>query len=376
MGLYDSFNKGVANEDVVSSDPERVLEFDDNILAWFDADTQLIWEIKSKETVQCMYFWDESEIKYTPNHQGSIHEDKVKDINSYIQNLNATAYAGYKDWRLPSFEELETLIGPPFETESGTYHIKKPLAKNTSPAYWTSTTNDDEGIASFEKSSTAAIIVDFTKPMLGKYDLSNNLWVRCVRGGRTSQKEDAKIISEITQGVTSRINSKKVAYQFVLEELYGANQGNEAAKQFTQNSGFIDSEYEEAMEYSFEEVDGPNGPQQFVTMSLSPYVSNMELMVNIRLGIIKNIIEEWELKTDTEIRAKHLQALLKNILENDSDVMPIITPNIPVPENASKKHIVHRRKNISSAKEILSTLAVITGDDDETIVRKSLQMCR
>lgn len=35
-----------------------------------------------------------------------------------------------------------------------------------------------------------------------------------------------EIINKITKGVISRINSKKVVYQFVLEELDAARQGN------------------------------------------------------------------------------------------------------------------------------------------------------
>ena len=87
-----------------------------------------------------------------------------------------------------------------------------------------------------------------------------------------------EIINEITQGVNNRINSKKVAYQFILEELDAARQGNDEAMLFIQDSGFSESEYIDAIQNSFEEVDGVNGPQQFLLNSVMPYASNMDLI--------------------------------------------------------------------------------------------------
>ncbi len=101
--------------------------------------------------------------------------------------------------------------------------------------------------------------------------------------------------SEITKGVSDRIATKKVALQFALEELDAARQGNDAAIQFVKNSGFSASEYEGAMQNSFEEVDGADGPQQFLLSSVMPYASDMNFMINLRLQVVKNIIDKWSL---------------------------------------------------------------------------------
>lgn len=103
------------------------------------------------------------------------------------------------------------------------------------------------------------------------------------------------IVMNIAQGVNSRISSKKIALQFVLEELDAARQGNEEAVQFVKNSGFSASEYEGAMKNSFEEVDGPNGPQQYLLSAVMQYSSNMDFMVNLRLQVVKNVMNTWEL---------------------------------------------------------------------------------
>jgi len=105
-----------------------------------------------------------------------------------------------------------------------------------------------------------------------------------------------EITNEITEGVISRIHSKKVAYQFILEELDAARQGNNEAIFFVQDSGFSESEYIDAMQNSFGDVDGIDGPQQFLLKSIMPYSSNMDLMVSLRLSVIQNIINKWQLR--------------------------------------------------------------------------------
>ena len=181
------------------------------------------------------------------------------------------------------------------------------------------------------------------------------------------------IVANITQGVNSRISSEKVALQFVLEELDAASQGNETAVQFVKNSGFSPSEYEGAMKRSFEEVDGVNGPQQFLLSSVMQYSSDMDFMVSLRLKVVENIIHDWGLGNLESSRISNLLQSLRSILEDDASVMPALTKNIPVPTSAQDKHVHFRQKNLDSAQNIISTLSVITGDDIDTIIRNSLQ---
>lgn len=177
---------------------------------------------------------------------------------------------------------------------------------------------------------------------------------------------------EITKGVSNRIATKEVALQFVLEELDAARQGNDAAIQFVENSGFNASEHEGAMQNSFEEVDGNNGPQQFLLFSVMPYASDMDFMINLRLEVVKNIINEFSLTNQDDVRVEKLMQSLKKILEDDEDVMPALTANVAVPDKAQARHIHFREKNITSAKNILSTIVEMTGDDADTIINNSL----
>ncbi|MBU3916340.1 hypothetical protein KKA14_12470 [bacterium] len=182
------------------------------------------------------------------------------------------------------------------------------------------------------------------------------------------------IIVNITQGVNSRISSERVALQFVLEELDAARQGNEAAVQFVKNSGFSPSEYEGAMQNSFEEVDGPDGPQQFLLSSVMQFASDMDFMVSLRLKVVEKIIHDWGLNKQEKGRTDNLLQSLRNILEDDDSVMPALTKNTPVPASARTRHVHFRQKNIDSAQNIVSTLTVITGDDVDTIIKNALQI--
>ena len=68
--------------------------------------------------------------------------------------------------------------------------------------------------------------------------------------------------------INEKIGSHNVALQFVLEELDAGRQGNATAQRFVRESGFNEHEYAGALHNSFDEVDGENGPQQFLNMLL------------------------------------------------------------------------------------------------------------
>jgi len=90
------------------------------------------------------------------------------------------------------------------------------------------------------------------------------------------------------------IHSDKVALQFILEELDAASQGNDEAVSFVNNSGFKENDYFGAMNNSFEEVDGPDGPQQ-ILLALITSVDNMDERVKFRIDIVDNIMQKRKL---------------------------------------------------------------------------------
>lgn len=97
----------------------------------------------------------------------------------------------------------------------------------------------------------------------------------------------AKRFSEI---ILRKLPTAEIAYQFILEEIEAASQGNETAIKFARNSGISPQEYKGAMRSSRPEVDGPDGPQQFILALCMQLQPNVELVVDLRTKIVDNVM--------------------------------------------------------------------------------------
>ena len=94
-----------------------------NDKVWIDTDTPLTWQI---EVDSKKYTWDEA--------------------FEYIQKLNNEQYCGYEDWRIPTLDELYTLVtNEIYKCENGyEYKIKMTFLKSMNnndewASYWSST---------------------------------------------------------------------------------------------------------------------------------------------------------------------------------------------------------------------------------------------
>ena len=162
----------------ISTDQNKAIEFSDNIEAWIDADTGLMWEVKTAENIKHGYVWSKEWIKNS-RYQERLTDD-VKDTFSYAQKLNANNHGGFSDWRVPTHEELKTVYTK--EKNNG-YYIKYPLSKNTaSDDYWSST-------------ATGVWIVNFNIGYQGRYRETNSYYVRCVRAGQKIPSNSIPIIN-------------------------------------------------------------------------------------------------------------------------------------------------------------------------------------
>jgi len=118
----------------------------------------LIWQVEIEDK---KYVWDES--------------------FEYANKLNRENYGGYDNWRVPTIEELRTILTKEsFENKqsfTGTTYIKKPLLESMTDYqwFWSSTENTND-------SSRRAWFLDFKRGIGNYYYKSGEYYVRCVEG--------------------------------------------------------------------------------------------------------------------------------------------------------------------------------------------------
>jgi hypothetical protein len=201
---------------------------------------------------------------------------------------------------------------------------------------------------------------------------------------RKKSQVEALIAKDGIEHVTDRfaeligrkLTSREIAYQFILEEVEGASSGNSASQRFASDSGIHPQEYRGAMNNSMPEVDGPDGPQQLLVALSLQLVNNRNVMAEFRCKIDEKIMQRFGLgkygKTDDRVR--ELLESLNNILRDDKDVVPALTPNIKAPEGAKMRHVHFREKNIASAQKLITELSKITGEDTDAIIKNALHI--
>ena len=105
----------------------------------------------------------------------------------------------------------------------------------------------------------------------------------------------ARTITISAMMVIDRIPNRQVAYQFLLEELDGARQGNDASQAAARRSGISPEEYIGALNRSRPEVDGPEGPQQLLMELSLQLADDRELMAKFRCDVGRTVQEHFRL---------------------------------------------------------------------------------
>ncbi len=164
-------NSLLATKEFISNEQNKAIEFEDKVEAWIDIDTGLMWEVKTKENIKHQYVWNKESIKNSL--QAEALTDSVTDAFLYAEKLNAQNFGGFNDWRVPTREELKTLLT---KKKNNNYYIKLALSCNTlSNGYWSSTT--------YKNFKHYAWFVYFNLGNEYHYSKYYNYYVRCVRAG-------------------------------------------------------------------------------------------------------------------------------------------------------------------------------------------------
>jgi len=154
-------------------------------------------------------------------------------------------------------------------------------------------------------------------------------------------------VKELISIINSKKNSKKVAMQFVFEELDAARQGNDFVKDRIKSFYFNDSDYIGAMERSWEDVDGSTGPQQFLvvlTMQLSKEIG-IDNAAMVRISIVEYIVCHYKFGryyVDEEIRSATKPLKLFDVLVDDNKLLHPNFKHLLESENKPIRDVISR----------------------------------
>ena len=104
------------------------------------------------------------------------------------------------------------------------------------------------------------------------------------------------VAAQLALLLNEKIDSIKIARQFVLEELDAASQGNDDSQSFVSQCGIEPNDYKWALKNSFDEEDGANGPQQFLSnLLISQLGHDRDFMANVRCHTVDHVMKNWNL---------------------------------------------------------------------------------
>ena len=151
----------------------------------------------------------------------------------------------------------------------------------------------------------------------------------------------AKKFAEI---ILQRIPTTEIAYQFVLEEIESASQGNDTAIKFARNSGISPQDYKGSLRNSRPEVDGPDGPQQFILSLCMQLQPNVDLVVDLRTKIVDNIMKNLSFGKYEGEKNASLKGGMR-LEEADVDILFIVCDNTVIYISDETDHLFETDKN-------------------------------
>ncbi|MEZ9576236.1 MULTISPECIES: hypothetical protein [unclassified Vibrio] len=174
----------------------------------------------------------------------------------------------------------------------------------------------------------------------------------------------AKRFSEI---ILQKIPTADITYQFVLEEIEAASQGNDTAISFARNCGISPQEYKGSMSNSRPEVDGPDGPQQFLLALCMQLQPNVDLVVELRTKIVDNIMKTLSLGKYESQKSSPLKGGMR-LDEAEVDILFIVNDGAVIYINDEAGHLFEIDKDGDEKLEGRVVNFVFSGQSTGTVI--------
>lgn len=140
------------------------------------------------------------------------------------------------------------------------------------------------------------------------------------------QKIIDSTVAILIKTIDSKKDRRKVALQFILEELDAVRNGNDFVRDRIKRFYFNENDYIGAMDRSWEDVDGKSGPQQIlvaITIALSQKVG-IDTAAMVRISIVEYIAHHYKFGRfykNSEVKAASKPLNLFEILVDDESLL-------------------------------------------------------
>lgn len=172
--------------------------------------------------------------------------------------------------------------------------------------------------------------------------------------------------------ISGKIKYQHLAKQFVLEEIEASSQGNQVAIDFAEKSGFSPDEYNGAMQNSSPDIDGADGPQQFLLSLCMQLQPDIDLVVQFRVAVVEKIMKNFKLGkySGNNLESETILARKEGMRleEAEVDIMFIVKNDQVIYINGESDHLFTLDKDGDKKLDGRVVNMVFTGQSDNNVI--------